>query len=99
MSKTLSDKQVNKEARKLNQALKKDVFKDRFMVRQVRKSKGEDGVMYYLYEFLDKECPERNYIYSGWLSEFSITLMNTLWIEMNNFIISSDFWDKYKATK
>ena len=95
MAKSLVDKKVNRAVRRLNKELQKDVFGDRFMARQVRKSRGEDGVMYYLYEFLDKECPERNYMYHGWLSEFSVLRMNTIWMEMNNFIIHSDFWAKY----
>ena len=44
--------------------------------------------MYYLYEYIDRECPERNYLSKGWKSEFSILMFNDLWIEMNEFIIN-----------
>lgn len=97
MAKSLIDKKVNRVAKKLNRQLQQDVFGDRFKVRQVRKTRGSDGIMYYLYELIDNECPERNYMYQGWISEFSMLHMNTLWIEMNNFIIHSDFWEKYRA--
>lgn len=97
MSKTLMDKKVNSNIKRLNRQLRQDVFGTRFEARQVKKIKGEDGVQYYLYELRDNEQPERNCIYSGWLSGFSIIEMNKVWWEMNNFIIKSDFWEKYKA--
>lgn len=95
MSKTLMDKKVNKEARRLNRTLEQDVFKDRFSVRQFQKSKA-DGIEYYLYQLIDKECPERNKVIPKWFSCFEITKFNSLWIEMNDFIITSDFWDKHR---
>ena len=51
------------------------------------------------YEYIDKECPARNYLSKGWKSEFSILTFNDLWIEMNEFIINSNFWTKYRANQ
>ena len=48
MSKTKTDKKVNRKVKEFNKALKKDVFKDRFWVRQYQKTKC-DGLNYYLY--------------------------------------------------
>lgn len=95
MSKTLYAKKVNKNAKKLNRQIMADVFGDRFYCRQYKKAFGEDGIEYFQYEFLDKECPNRNYI-TYWFNVWEIIRSNKLWEEMNNFIITSDFWSKYK---
>ena len=96
MAKSLIDKKVNRAVRRLNRELQKMFLEDRFMARQVRKTRGRRWInVLFLYEFLDKECPERNYMYHGWLSEYNVIIMNTIWMEMNNFIIHSDFWEKY----
>lgn len=97
MAKNLTDKKVNRAVKKLNKSIKEDIFGDRFFVRQVKKTRGNDNVMYYLYEYIDRECPERNCLSKGWKNEFSILMFNDLWIEMNEFIINSDFWTKYRA--
>ena len=49
MAKTKEDKRINKVVRNINKALAQDVFGNRFWIRQVRKTKGEDGLQYYLY--------------------------------------------------
>ena len=50
MAKSLSDKKVNKAVKKLNKSIREDVFGNRFWIRQARKTRGNDGVMYYLKE-------------------------------------------------
>ena len=98
MSKSLYDKKVNRNVRKLNRQLLDDVFKDRFWARQVQKSKA-DGIEYYLYELCDREQPERNELIHGWLNYWEICNSYKIWRAMNDFIITSDFWNKYWADK
>ena len=62
MSKTKTDKKVNRVIKRINKELREDVFKDRFYFRQVEKARGECNLQYYLYEMCDKLEPERNYI-------------------------------------
>lgn len=99
MGKTVADKQVNRVARKLNKSLKKDVFGNRFEIHQVQKAKGkETGFEYYLYELVDNIEPERNRII-GWRTWFEITQTAALHREMNDFIVSSNFWQLYLSKK
>jgi hypothetical protein len=91
--KTNIDKKVNKTVKKINNQLKADVFGNRFWIRQYRKSR-VDGISYYLYELCDRKQPFRNKIIPGWLDEFEILTFNKLDIEINKFIVSSDFWKK-----
>ena len=91
MSKTLMDKKVNRSVRLLNRQLYEDVFKDRFFVRQYSKQY-RDGIEYYLYELIDRKCPERNEITHGWITGFEITELHKLHILINDFIVTSDFW-------
>ena len=97
MSKTKDDRLVNRNVKKLNRQLTQDVFGDRFYARQIRKSKG-DGVMYYMNEVCDREQPNRNRIVP-WETAFAIDTLNKIWTEMNEFIVTSDFWEKYRANK
>ena len=97
MSKTKDDRLVNRNVKKLNRQLAQDVFGDRFYARQIRKSKG-DGVMYYMYELCDREQPNRNRIVPR-ETAFAIDILNKIWTEMNEFIVTSDFWEKYRANK
>ena len=97
MSKTKDDRLVNRNVKKLNRQLAQDVFGNRFYARQRRKSKG-DGVMYYMYELCDREQPNRNRIVP-WETAFAIDILNKIWTEMNEFIVTSDFWEKYRANK
>lgn len=95
--KTLMDKKVNRAVKKLNRSLRKDVFGTRFELRQYRKQRSHDGIEYYLYQMIDNEQPERNdFVRGGWESGYAIIHFNSLWIAMNDFIITSDFWDKYR---
>lgn len=95
MGKTLADKKVNRCAKTLNKQIREDVFGDRFSVRQVKKTRNYD-VGYYMYELIDKKCPERNSLIPKWFSEFEIINFKGLYLEMNNFIVTSDFWETYK---
>ena len=97
MSKTKDDRLVNRNVKKLNRQLAQDVFGNRFYARQIRKSKG-DGVMYYMYELCDREQPNRNRIVP-WETAFAIDILNKIWTEMNDFIVTSDFWEKYRQNQ
>lgn len=97
MSKTKDDRLVNRNVKKLNRQLAQDVFGNRFYARQIRKSKG-DGVMYYMYELCDREQPNRNRIVP-WETAFAIDILNKIWTEMNEFIVTSDFWEKYRQNQ
>lgn len=98
MSKTLMDKKVNRIVKKLNKTLKEDVFGTRFELKQYRKSRF-NGIEYYLYEFIDNECPERSGIFDDWLAGIGIIYFHSLHTAMNDFIIQSDFWKKYRTGK
>jgi len=97
MAKTKMDKKVNAVARKLNKQLAADVFGTRFQIKQIQKARSYSGWEYYLYELVDVDQPERNKIIP-WQSGFSIINFSPLHMEMNNFIIQSDFWKKYRNT-
>lgn len=86
-------KKVNRRVRKLNKQLMQDVFGDRFWVKEVQKSY-KDDIHYFMYELRDRKEPERNKLI-GWFTEFSLLTFNDLWLEMNNFIVTSDFWKTY----
>ena len=96
MSKTKVDKKINRIVKNINKELEQDVFKNRFWIRQVKKSKGEDNMQYYLYELRDRLEPERNSLLrKGWLWGSSTFLRADFFEEVNDFIIKSDFWAKY----
>ena len=97
--KTLMDKKVNRAVKNLNRSLRRDVFGTRFELRQYRKQKGRDGIEYYMYQMIDNEQPDRNTLVNGWETGYAIINFSSLWIAMNDFIIKSDFWTKYNATK
>lgn len=93
MKKSLDDRKVNRNVKKLNRELKNDVFGTRFEARQLKKSY-KDGIRYYLYELRDNLQPERNKIV-GWENAFALYTFNKIWTEMNDFIVTSDFWSTY----
>ena len=97
MAKTKTDRKVNRKVKQFNKELREDVFKGRFEVRQLEKTK-VDGMQYYLYEVRDNHHPERNRIVP-WEWGDSIFFMNKIWMEMNDLIITSDFWDLYWAER
>lgn len=98
MSKTKTDKKVNRKVREFNRELRNDVFKDRFWVRQYQKAQ-VDGLSYYLYELVDNEQPERNRVIRSWILGISPFFMSEIWEGMNDFIIKSDFWEQYWRKK
>lgn len=99
MGKTKMDKKVNNYIKRVNKDLKRDVFGDRFWLRQVEKTFGEDKVRYYRYEIVDNKYPKNTKVLSAWFTGFGITTMNELMVDLNNFIIKSDFWETYNLTK
>ena len=98
MSKTKTDKKVNKKVREFNKSLKEDVFENRFWVRQYQKAQ-LDGVNYYLYELIDELEPNRNRIIREWIRGESDFFMHRIFEEMNDFIIKSDFWELWRKEK
>lgn len=88
-------RKANCRARQLNKQLEKDVFGNRFWVKEIRKSY-IDGIHYFMYELRDRKQPERNQIIGEWFNEFALLNFNDLWLKMNDFIITSDFWTTYK---
>ena len=96
MGKTKTDKRINRIVKYINKDLEKDVFGNRFWLKQIRKTREYD-IEYYLYELKDRVDPSRDRIIPCWLSGFEISTFRKLDIEMNNFIISSNFWEVYNA--
>ena len=92
--KSLMDRKVNRDIKDLNRKLEQDVFGRRFWARQYQKAQ-VDGIGYYLYELCDREQPERNYVIRHWMTGWEIYRFHKVWEEMNNFIVTSDFWAKY----
>ena len=93
--KSKNDRKVNRIAKRLNRVLAADVFGDRFTVHQLRKT-GETwyDIPHYLYELRDKMEPSRNRII-GWINIYNAN--RELFLEMNDFIITSNFWELYRA--
>ena len=95
MGKTLGERKMNRKIKTFNKQLKRDVFGNRFWIREYRKSR-IDGITYFLFELKDREQPERDCLIHGWINEFADWKIFT---EMNDFIINSDFWEKYREQK
>lgn len=93
--KSKSAKRVNRRVRAFNTQIRRDVFGNRFELRQIQKSRA-DGIEYFLYMLIDNEQPERNKIIP-WETDFGILTFHPLECAMNDFIVSSDFWKKYKS--
>ena len=96
--KTLMDKKVNRTAKRLNKQVREDVFGKRFEVRQYQKTCRSE-IQYYLYQFIDNKQPERNKVIERWFSGFEIITFHALDIEMNDFIVNSDFWTEYRKSE
>lgn len=91
--KSKDDRKVNRIAKRLNKVLAADVFGDRFTVHQLRKTKESyHDIAHYLYELRDKQDPSRNKLV-GWVNSYSAS--RELFLEMNDFIIKSNFWELY----
>lgn len=93
--KTKTDKRINKKIKAFNKTLEKDVFRNRFWVRQYQKQT-YDHDQYYLYELCDRLEPERNRVIYKWLRGNSVFFMSDIFDEMNSFILESDFWELYR---
>lgn len=93
--KSKNAKRVNKKIRQINKQLKEDVFGNRFELRQVAKQ-FSDGIEIFLYEMIDNLQPERTCYCSQWYSAFDICNFNNIDIDINNFIVKSNFWATYK---
>lgn len=93
--KTKRDKKVVHLMKVLNRQLRQDVYGDRFYVRMTGKFGYVDCHEYHWYRFelMDNECPERNEII--YLSEGEVLISYKLYKDMNDFIVTSDFWEKF----
>ena len=93
--KSKDDRKVNRLAKKLNRQLAADIFGDRFTVHQLRKTKESyECIAHYLYELRDQQDPTRNRLI-GWVNSYDAS--RRLFLEMNDFIITSNFWELYRA--
>lgn len=101
-------RKVRRVIRILNKGLREDVFGDRFSLRiaqsNIRPYDDNSGWdAYFLIEFRDAAQPERNYCY--WFSPHFIIYSGMFAggrhvdSDLNDFIINSDFWEKYHASK
>ena len=99
MKKSKEARAINQIVRKINKQIAADVFGNRFYIRQVMKARGTDSCEYFLYELIDREDGSRNRLFKRWICGYTDKrLMNSeVAIEMNNFIIESDFWTKYRS--
>lgn len=95
MSKTLGEKKMHRKIKTFNKSLEKDVFGNRFWIREYQKTRCE-GMSYFLYELRDREDSSRDHIIRGWFNEYEFW---KIFEEMNEFIITSNFWEKYKNKK
>ncbi len=95
MGKTLSERNMHRKIKAFNKYLERDVFGNRFWIREYQKSRYE-GMSYFLYELRDREDPSRNHVIMGWFNEYEFW---KVFEEMNEFIITSDFWEKYREAK
>lgn len=101
-------RKVRRVIRILNKQMRKDVFGDRFWL-EIRNANivpyddnsGWDA--YFNIAFHDREHPERDYNY--WFSPHFI-LYSGMFAggrhvdsDLNDFIVNSDFWEKYRAQK
>jgi hypothetical protein len=95
MGKNLQERNMHRKIRAFNKALEKDVFAGRFWIREYQKAR-TDGMSYFLYELRDREDPSRDYVIRGWFNEYEFW---KVFEEMNEFIITSNFWEKYREGK
>lgn len=93
MKKSKVLKRANNLTKRLNRQLNRDVFGDRFYAHEVKRAHIEE-IDFIQYELIDREHPERNKLLP-WMDIFEITISKKVWVEMNDFITSSDFWRKY----
>ena len=92
-----TQKEVNKIIRGLNKELKEDCFAGRFEYRQIGRKYFNDDDWYssiYKIEFRDNEDPSRNKV--GYYNKYDILYGWDFFNMMNDLIIESDFWDKWR---
>lgn len=101
-------RKVKRTVRHFNRGLRKDIFGDRFSVvikdTSVRCWSDHSGwFASFLLEFRDAENPARNYVY--WFDYHNIIYSGLFCggrymdSDMNDFIVNSDFWEKYHAQR
>lgn len=101
-------RKIRRIIRILNKQMREDVFGDRFSLRiigsDIRPYDDNSGWdAYFNIEFLDKEQPDRNYSY--WFEPHFIIYSGMFAggrhvdSDLNDFIVNSDFWDKWRAAK
>lgn len=93
MKKSKALRKANRLTRQLNKQLSADVFGDRFYAREVKKAHVQE-IDYLQYELVDREQPERNRLLP-WMDVYEVIISKKVWVEMNSFIVSSDFWRKW----
>ena len=89
--------QVRKLLRQRNKVLREDCFAGRFEYRQIGRKYFNDDDWYssiYKIEFRDNEDPSRNKV--GYYNKYDILYGWDFFNMMNDLIIESDFWDKWR---
>lgn len=101
-------RRVRATVRHINRNLRKDVFGDRFWIEIIEQhirpwSDNSGWDAHFRIAFHDRENPERDYDY--WFDPHSI-IYSGLFAggrhmddDLNNFIVNSDFWKKYRASQ
>ena len=97
MKKTTERKRVNRKVKHINKNIRQDVFKDRFEVRQYRFVR-KHGTYYYCYKLIDHKDKSRNKII-WWKSGFEILNFQAIEVELNDFIVTSDFWKDFRKSE
>ena len=92
MKKSKEAKQVNRIIKRLNRSLQKDVFGNRFYVRQTQKAR-LDGIDYFRFEMVDNEEPTRNTYINEWCTVYDVS--RKVFGAVNDFIVRSNFWAKW----
>ena len=99
-------RKVRATVRHINRNLRKDVFRERFWIEIVEQhirpwSDNSGWESYFRIAFHDRENPERDYDY--WFEPHFI-IYSGLFAggrhmdgDLNDFIVKSDFWEKYRA--
>ena len=101
-------RRVRATVRHINRNLRKDVFGDRFWIEIVEQHikpwpDNSGWEAYFRIAFHDRENPERDYDY--WFEPHFIIYSGLfsggrhMDDDLNNFIVNSDFWEKYRASQ
>ncbi len=107
-SKKKLKRKIYRTIRHINKGLRNDVFKDRFWVevtgsRIVPWDDSSGWNAHFLISFHDRENPNRDY--SSWFDPHFIIYSgffaggDHVDTDLNEFIIRSDFWEKYKTKR